>query len=444
MMDDTEVQKIVEDLTLFSGKTISNEEIKEQLKQAQVKRITEQGRVSLTNDKDPCKATIINYKGLISSVNGVSMCTNTTPKTRTRYTTENSLISAMALLCVIATTYYDVASSEKELEIKKLVRHNKVPEGVSLFYKLISKTYGRNIPLIPVETSRITSTDDTTNYIYEGVSGGDEGKFQLVASPALQKAGARSRYKLDETKKMCDMRVKLTYTFSAAGIIAPLFISVVGLTELELPMYRHLVLKIEGLSVGGGCVTIGNRQVGYLMLVRGERGIEKERYSFYRDQVLLPFIENSRKEFSTNYEKGTKVPRHLKAVSWCDGDLAQIDNIVSRESISLYRENMIIACKQNAARSGVEQAADLTKVFKLMHRFQKTVPVSNIPVENHPLKNWVSKSFKNLQEEGKLNLKGLQIAHLIDFISSFPEMIAKAVMRKNITHGFKVNGLTIS
>ena len=29
MMDDTKVQKIVQDLTLFSGKTISNEDIKE-------------------------------------------------------------------------------------------------------------------------------------------------------------------------------------------------------------------------------------------------------------------------------------------------------------------------------------------------------------------------------------------------------------------------------
>ena len=69
------------------------------------------------------------------------MCTNATPKTRTRYTAENSLITAMALLCVIATTHYDVASSEKELEIEKLVRHKKVPEGVSLLYKLISKAY---------------------------------------------------------------------------------------------------------------------------------------------------------------------------------------------------------------------------------------------------------------------------------------------------------------
>ena len=71
----------------------------------------------------------------------------------------------MALFCVIATIHYDVASNEKELEIEKLVRHNEVPEGVSLLHKLISKAYGGNIPLIPVAPSRITSTDDTTNYI---------------------------------------------------------------------------------------------------------------------------------------------------------------------------------------------------------------------------------------------------------------------------------------
>ena len=102
---------------------------------------------------------------------------------------------------------------------------------------------------------------------------------------------------------------------------------------------------------------------------------------------------------------------------------------------------MVIACKQNAARSGVEQAADLTKVFKLMHKLQKTVTVSNVPVENHLLKNRISKSFKNLQEEGRLNIKSLKVAHLIDFISSVPEMTAKAVTRNNIIHGFRANGM---
>ena len=76
MMEDEDVLKIVDDITLNSGKTISNEEIKGQLKQSQVKRIKEQGRVPLTDGRNPSKTTIINYKGLISSAKGVSMITN--------------------------------------------------------------------------------------------------------------------------------------------------------------------------------------------------------------------------------------------------------------------------------------------------------------------------------------------------------------------------------
>ncbi len=63
--------------------------------------------------------------------------------------------------------------------------------------------------------------DDITNYIYEGRSDGDEGKFRvLVANKALEKGGTKSKDNIDETKKTCGMRVMLTYTFSAAGIIA--------------------------------------------------------------------------------------------------------------------------------------------------------------------------------------------------------------------------------
>ena len=107
------------------------------------------------------------------------------------------------------------------------------------------------------------------------------------------------------------------------------------MTGPELPIHRHLALKIEGLGVGDGSVKIGNKEVGYLMLVRGERGIEKERYSFYCDQVFLHFIDNLQKEFSYKYEEGTTIPRHQKALSWCDGDLAQINNIVLDESLFL-------------------------------------------------------------------------------------------------------------
>ena len=76
-----------------------------------------------------------------------------------------------------------------------------------------------------------------------------------------------------------------------------------------------------------------------------------------------------------------------------------------------------------------------------MRKLQRYVTVSDVPINNHPLKNRISKPFKNLQEEGRLCLKNLKIAHLIDLISSVPKMTAKAVTRNNIIHGFKANGM---
>ena len=55
---------------------------------------------------------------------------------------------------------------------------------------------------------------------------------------------------------MCGLRVKVTYTFSAAGTMATIFISVIGLTERDLPKDPILLIKIKGLCVGGGGVNV--------------------------------------------------------------------------------------------------------------------------------------------------------------------------------------------
>ena len=63
--------------------------------------------------------------------------------------------------------------------------------------------------------------------------GNDKDEFRLVASKEIAKSGTRSRYAIVESKNMCCMQVKLTYTFSTAGITASIFISILGLTERE-------------------------------------------------------------------------------------------------------------------------------------------------------------------------------------------------------------------
>ena len=42
--------------------------------------------------------------------------------------------------------------------------------------------------------------------------------------------------------------------------------------------------------------------------------------TIYRDKVLLPFIKETRSEF-TGWDGESPFDLDLKAVSWCDGDL---------------------------------------------------------------------------------------------------------------------------
>ena len=235
------------------------------------------------------------------------------------------------------------------------------------------------------------------------------------------------------------MRVKLTYTFSGAGSIAPIFITVMGLNDRELAE-NNIALKIEGLSIGGSGVTVGTKQCGYLLFMKGQKGADYDRYRHYRDNVLIPFINQSHVDY-TGWREGTEIPQKLKAVSWCDGDLAQIENIVSKESLKKYKDNLIIANKKNAACSGLEQAADLTRTFKIMKKLQSTTSTSDISLINNPLKRILVEKFKQLEASYRLRLIKNHKDALIDFISSVPKMTVRAATKNNIIRGFRENGM---
>jgi hypothetical protein len=78
------------------------------------------------------------------------------------------------------------------------------------------------------------------------------------------------------------------------------------------------------------------------------------------------------------------IPDKLTAVTYCDGDFIQINAIKSL--INLFTNNKVIANKQHASWSGVEQPADLARVFKLIKNMLPLHTVKNIPAERCPMK----------------------------------------------------------
>ena len=135
--------------------------------------------------------------------------------------------------------------------------------------------------------------------------------------------------------------LRLTLTISASGLHAPPYIAVSGLTEEELyPILcpdRILAAKVPGLCKGGD--NVGNVSgFGWLVFLRGggkdksdsntdsELSIANKKFIHYNDDVYLPWLRELRKKLG--WVEGQPVQESLKAVSWCDGDIGQLQTML--------------------------------------------------------------------------------------------------------------------
>ena len=82
----------------------------------------------------------------------------------------------------------------------------------------------------------------------------------------------------------------MTYTFPAASTNAVLFITVLGLTENEMPIEKFRKIILPGLSVGGGGVTVVNTVAGIVVFMRMGTVMDVTYYKLYLDTILLPFL----------------------------------------------------------------------------------------------------------------------------------------------------------
>ncbi len=389
------------------------------------------GHIPLHADYKLKATTLRNYTAELAMTSELSLTQSSIAKTNTRFAAEHSFRGAISNVMLIANTHF-IEMDEEDVDVRRELKE--VPVETRMFYNLI--TDSRNgVPVVPVKPELITSTDDSTVFIFCG-SNNKPDEFRLVTKKSCWNKGTNSVYNVDECDHMNGMRVKLTWTLSGGGTCAPLFVTVTGLNDRELPTAQMLVVQVAGLCIGGSGVG-ANEQEGYIVFTKS--GQDQKRFEFYQSNVLFPFINSLRKEYSDfDISDGITIPDELTAVAWCDGDLPQVNAIVSNHN--LFTEMKVIANKQNAARTGVEQPADLAKVFVIFKQQNKTHTVAGIDPSRHPMKMRVTKAF-NSEALRILNLNSKKKSSLIDFISTLPELATKAATRGNILHGFYESGL---
>ena len=118
-------------------------------------------------------------------------------------------------LALIASTHFIPVSSDYanlREELKSL------PKPTNMLIKHVADAWGTSV--FPILSKLIVSTDDTTEYIFEGMCK-KQPKFILATKSLIMKRGSNALYQVQDRKSMSGMRVKLTFTFTAMGNCFP-------------------------------------------------------------------------------------------------------------------------------------------------------------------------------------------------------------------------------
>ena len=382
------------------------------------------------------------YKKLSACSNKRKYVSKVQQKTENRFIAENSVISTITYLFTVATTHLFIGKPSPKIHTYKLT--DATPDA-QLLASLVSRA-NNGVPIHHVLPAMVTSTDDTTVFVFRGASTKLEGWY--LTESKLQ-GNKQSLFSNDEggTDQKKGLRVRLTFTLNAIGMMAATYISVTGITEKELPKSKCpsgiYIMKIPGLCPGGGSDPRLNAP-GFVVFLRAEKSgvsgktAEGKKFERYREHVLLPFLSTCRENFY-GWHRSSPVPDTLTAVCWCDGANVQLKAITNEQQQIRDKINKIITCKHSASRTSVEQACDCCPVFRSLKAISKSITKENAP--HIGLKRVVSTEFKKLDSEGVLNLNVKKRSAMVDFLACYPDIIMKSASHKAVSSGFADNGM---
>jgi hypothetical protein len=110
-----------------------------------------------------------------------------------------------------------------------------ITEGAKEMVQLVQEANGHTAVHL-VRAQYIFSTDDTPQYVFAGEDKNSNSQWRLCNREDLDECGRRGLHEPDDVTCMHAFRVKHTFTFSAAGQLAPIYTTVAGLCEKEMPV----------------------------------------------------------------------------------------------------------------------------------------------------------------------------------------------------------------
>ena len=299
------------------------------------------------------KATLFNYMLTLKTDDGRSYVPlKSTFKTEVRVAAEESRMSAVAFAATVAaTTRIDLVAVPPGYKPSEIDKYFDKP-GIMMDDWQQVNTDSTKICITPnkqktkVETFALSGQETSTQSIWS-------------TNPNVSSFLSGS------------MMVELFACMSGDGATAPVSV-VVAVSEEVLPKETFpsgiLRVSIPGLAPGAS-VDPRNKLDGYLYLKRagttpeGEESVHVRLAEKMTEDVVYPFIAANR-EKHLGLKAEDAVPAHAAVVISNDGH-DEVVKATSSEAVLTAEENkQIRRYKHSASRTGAEQAADLSPVFK--------------------------------------------------------------------------------
>ena len=165
-------------------------------------------------------------------------------KTTTRFATKNSICACISNLAYIVSTHFipvQYKDSDIRAEIKYCLNQQKC---------CLKGLHGVRHSF-PVLQELIILTNDTTKCIFKGTVN-EQPTFVLATKMAVSKHGTNSLYRVENSKSMKSLQVKLRFTFTAVGNCFLLVVTLVRHRVKEMLWKDFVNVQIPRLCTGGG------------------------------------------------------------------------------------------------------------------------------------------------------------------------------------------------
>ena len=470
--------------TTQGGNTVSRRNIQEAIEK-EIKKVWSVHREERYRYTHVPTSTMNRYVHMIMSNPVFNIQSVVSNKTESRSAAEWSIRSTISYLMVVLATHFVRAEPSafhpkmNSLDPEILAAWELVEEvnGKSLSIHSINNSIEKLIPVLP---QLVTSTDETTLFITSQIINNKEVWFlyaKAVGSNNVLDSSKRDNYstKMSGDAHCRGLRITLNNTFTAGGRVAPAFVCVYGLTPDEMPDDEIILVPIDGLVIGSD--QNGSMDKGYICFIRGkydgkkkmpegdlvseENDIDEEESSdihgskearvaqLYRNTIYYPFIHNIRTKHykmpDTTMSGGSEVPTNLTAACWMDSCYGQL-NLTTREDVLEKEAKMKIVCnKHSAARTAVEQAADVGPMFKLIKqliRYMKNLRSCHSPIYQRIVDALDELGSPTLPENRKriVRLESHKRKAIIATLSKLPSAMASAFSPSIVTSAFEDNG----